>query len=916
MTAPDPASELPDPLIGRVFGGRFEVNAPIGRGGLGAVYRGTQLSLNQTVAIKVILAEHARDEDAASRFRNEAQIYARLNSPYVVNIHDFGVEDDGTQYLVQEFVPGVDLQQVLEREGPMRMPRMVRLASQITQGLAAAHDSGILHRDIKPANVMIRSAETDNPFATLLDFGLGKLRSQRSEGPGKPAPLPKGLRLDLTRAGLLAGTPVYMAPEQWAGAPVDERSDLYALGVMLYQMVAGLPPFIADSIGGLATMHAAEAPPEWTVDAPRAVRTIVWRCLAKLPEDRFSSAGEVMSALDDASRDLMGPQLVSLLEADERYDEGPVPVSRRTFGDDAEPATEDSRQVIGELCATLARAYNQFVMYPADNPVFEHAADAVCELADRFFEGAGQLALNVDRFALYHGKDRVYEDTNLRASYPFKLFADGIRRLYFLKGLTRSEVLAYLECLHVVSARALPGSDLPGSDIVTLLWERRLEHIKYHLVEDLVEEGTPFADIMSGQDEPAEGTGDEGRYHGQARTRPVARKATGGPAAEWREIAAQIPSNPPEPWTEAERAKAAEEVEKDAAADHLSRFIGSLIGVLLRAPADEDLEPPVRALADLLRGALSQGDVNHALVILGPVNTVITRTRKEALRDALKPVAAIAAEPRWVLRIVATLNEASTPAQQRSAGAFLNLLGPSATPALFASLQTVGAAGLPVVQTVLLSHCKNDPALLRIGLTDPGENTIRASLQIASRVPGPETAKRIAATLTHGSPSVRVAVIAALTKRRDPGLATRMAPMLEDPSDAVRIAAIRALPSVRDDRAARRALLTMLRSEDLAQQSRGEHKALFGALVKLGDADVCSAVRTLLDHREDPWLRRMSRVLSESSDGSEVLAEPAARCLESIGSVEAIDALKHLSGNGAERTRRACERALKRLEGP
>ena len=261
--------------------GPYEIRDTVGRGGMAAVYKAYQASLDRVVAIKVISAHLASEPEFMERFRQEARAVARLSHPNIVIVHDFG-EDGGVPYLVMEHVDGVTLADLLDEGIPQG--QIVDLLAQVASGLDYAHSRGIVHRDIKPQNVLV----TREGRAVLADFGLARIMESARR---------------LTMSGGVVGTPEYMSPEQASGRPSDHRTDIYALGVILYEMVAGLRPFSAETPLGVLMKHLQEPPPpvnEFRPDLPPSVDAVIQKALAKQPEERFQSASELARALRDA----------------------------------------------------------------------------------------------------------------------------------------------------------------------------------------------------------------------------------------------------------------------------------------------------------------------------------------------------------------------------------------------------------------------------------------------------------------------------------------------------------------------------------------------------------------------------------------------------------------------------------------
>ncbi len=632
-----------DPHIGRVLGGRYKVLSKLGEGGIGAVYKGLQVNLEQHVAIKIMKPEVSTDEVLVARFNNEARIYARIKSPYVVKIHDFGQEpSDKILYLVMEFLPGVDLRQMLRREGTMRASRMCGLLVQILEGLGAAHALGIVHRDVKPANIMIQGAETDSPFARILDFGVSKVDADPLDAVPADMNTQEGFEMGLTLPGAFSGTPVYMSPEQCRGAELDHRSDIYAAGVLMYEMACGQPPFSATTALALLTKHVLEAPePPSRIAShpiPHALDDLIMRCLEKDPDNRPASVRVLIEDLQAIASDASNPDLVPLLDLSDRFTDVPLPVSTKAFGGQAQPADPSAVAVVRELLRTLGLAYKNYVTYPKDNPIFRNVAEQVCGMLDRYFESRETLDLSVDRFAVLFNKERVYEDTDLRVSYPFKLFSDGIRKLAFHRGIGQTELSAYLECLHLASS-----SPAHTADLVTLMWERRFEHITYHLVDDLIHEGLPEGDELAA--EVAEGAiATDARYRGLARnTMPrTAMHAASGTSME-PSPAADHPTL--EPMSAKELADLEMLVSEAEQRDDTDEFVRAVFEALGRADDTRETEALLKILDNVAEASLRMGDVEHLLTILNPARALLEPDVPEAIAQVLQGIITHASEP-------------------------------------------------------------------------------------------------------------------------------------------------------------------------------------------------------------------------------------------------------------------------------
>jgi serine/threonine protein kinase len=266
--------------------GAYQLLELVGKGGMATVYRAYQVNVGREVAVKILSPDLAGEPEFLSRFEHEARIVAGLQHPNIVAIHDYGRVGQFT-YLVMQLMSGGSLDQELHA-GRLPVARVIQLTAQIASALDYAHGRGIIHRDLKPTNVLLDASGN----ACLTDFGIAKLVTGE-------------LVTGLTAAGTVMGTPTYMAPEQWRSEPVDARTDVYALGVLIYQMLAGRVPFISETPHGLMYQHLDAMPPPlrtFRSDLPLAVEPVIRKALAKRREDRYASAGELAHDLDSALR--------------------------------------------------------------------------------------------------------------------------------------------------------------------------------------------------------------------------------------------------------------------------------------------------------------------------------------------------------------------------------------------------------------------------------------------------------------------------------------------------------------------------------------------------------------------------------------------------------------------------------------
>ena len=350
-------SPMADPRIGTLLAGRYQIEAPLGEGGMAVVYRARSALVDRPVAVKVMNAALVRDESLKERFRREAKTSAALAHPNIVEVLDYG-EEAGVPFLVMELLEGTSLDRKIA-EGPMALPLVATLGAQIARGLARAHDFSVIHRDLKPENVFVARLPDGKPLVKILDFGIARsLHDPR-----------------LTSAGQIFGTPQYMAPERVGSIDTGPAADLYALGVMLFEMASGRLPLEAEDVTGYLIAHMKDEPPSLgsvVPGAPAALVELVRSLLAKKPEQRpvdahqvekvllsIAPADQVVSEVEAAQAPTMRPNAATLppttLEVWTSRTAVLDEMVRRAYG--AGPPPEVAR-MLGELRGTIARMHD------------------------------------------------------------------------------------------------------------------------------------------------------------------------------------------------------------------------------------------------------------------------------------------------------------------------------------------------------------------------------------------------------------------------------------------------------------------------------------------------------------------------------------------------------------------------------
>ncbi len=290
VQVPPPGRDA-DKYIGCTIDGRYVVLSVLGEGGMGVVYKCRRRIFEKTMAVKILRADLAKSSEATERFVTEAKAASAIGNAHIVDVVDFGELPDGSTYFAMEYLEGPTLADMIEDEVLVGSPRVVGIGRQLAEGLAAAHEAKIVHRDLKPDNIFVIDQEGED-FVKIVDFGIAKVAGAANK---------------LTRAGAIFGTPHYMSPEQCRGKSVDHRTDIYSLGIMLYELIVGEVPFDAENPLSILSMHLHDPPlPPSAVDnapeLPDGLERVILKCLTKDPDDRFQSMAEVAEALGAIER--------------------------------------------------------------------------------------------------------------------------------------------------------------------------------------------------------------------------------------------------------------------------------------------------------------------------------------------------------------------------------------------------------------------------------------------------------------------------------------------------------------------------------------------------------------------------------------------------------------------------------------
>ena len=283
-----------DPMVGTCLMGKYDIIDVIGHGGMGVVYKGRQVLMDRTVAIKMLQSQHIADSMSVKRFHQEGKAASKMNHPHVITVYDFGVTPtSGQPFIVMDYLLGTDLSQIIKEEGQLGVERSLKILAQSTDALDHAHRMRVIHRDLKPSNIMLIDYEDEKDYVKVVDFGVAKLISAGGE------------QQRLTQMGEVCGSPVYMSPEQCQGLELDSRSDIYSMGIVIYETLTGRLPILGKTMVETMSKHITEPPPRFTevrpdLYIPERLEAVVFKALAKDRDDRHQSMAELTRDLETA----------------------------------------------------------------------------------------------------------------------------------------------------------------------------------------------------------------------------------------------------------------------------------------------------------------------------------------------------------------------------------------------------------------------------------------------------------------------------------------------------------------------------------------------------------------------------------------------------------------------------------------
>lgn len=292
---PNCGEQNADPFVGRTIAERFLVESIIGEGGMGVVYKAVNSQTKEAVAVKILRQQYMHDEVAARRFKHEAIATSRLSHPHIVAMHDHGSTVDGYLFMVMEIIEGKSLAKIVHERRSLNASRTVHIMKQVCEALDHAHHQGVIHRDLKPGNILLTEVGAEKDYVKLVDFGIAKLLMPEGETD----------ETQIEQEGEVLGSPLYMSPEQCLGRELDGRSDIYSLGIVLYETLMGKVPFIGRTLQETVEMQVQTAPMAFSakrpdLNLPASIEAVVFRALQKKKADRQQSMQELANSLEEA----------------------------------------------------------------------------------------------------------------------------------------------------------------------------------------------------------------------------------------------------------------------------------------------------------------------------------------------------------------------------------------------------------------------------------------------------------------------------------------------------------------------------------------------------------------------------------------------------------------------------------------
>ncbi len=283
-----------DPMIGTCLMGKYDIIDVIGHGGMGVVYKGRQVLMERTVAIKMLQSQHIADSQSVQRFLREGKASCRMNHPNIITVYDFGITpQSGQPFIVMDYLQGISLSDMIKQDGQVSVERSIKILTQATDALDHAHRAGVIHRDLKPSNIMLIEYEDEKDFVKIVDFGVAQLIGAGGE------------QQRLTQMGEVCGSPVYMSPEQCQGLELDVRSDIYSMGIVIFETLTGRLPLIGKTMVETMSKHISEMPPRFSeirpdLYIPERLEAVIWKAMAKDPASRHQSMAELCRDLETA----------------------------------------------------------------------------------------------------------------------------------------------------------------------------------------------------------------------------------------------------------------------------------------------------------------------------------------------------------------------------------------------------------------------------------------------------------------------------------------------------------------------------------------------------------------------------------------------------------------------------------------